>query len=117
AERLHAWRGPFVYFILAVQCLAAAFAYSRDLTHPFSEGKNAAAWLSATGRDSSTVALSDQTAGPAVSGYLGKKVFYPETNDYGSFCRWNTVPFLLEKKDIILSLQGLAGSGNLLTNE
>ncbi|MEO5570641.1 MAG: hypothetical protein ABIT08_09345 [Bacteroidia bacterium] len=98
---------PFVYSILFVQIISAGFAYSMDIVHPFSEGKAVAEFILKSKYNEHTIVISNQSAGPPVSGYLDRKIFYPETNQSGTFCKWNTSPFVIDKKIMLSRIKRL----------
>ncbi|HKR07123.1 MAG TPA: hypothetical protein VJY62_20970 [Bacteroidia bacterium] len=98
----------FAYAIICLQVISAGIAYSLDLARPFSEGKAVAEFLINKNLSKKTIAVSNQNGGPAVSGYLDKKIFYPETNQLGSFCKWNTTPFMIDQSTLISRIGGLS---------
>jgi hypothetical protein len=98
---------PFVYAIIFVQVISAGIAYSLDIARPFSEGKAVAGFITENKLREKTIVVSNQNGGPSVSGYLAKKLFYPETNQVGSFCKWNTNPFMIDKTTLISRISGL----------
>jgi hypothetical protein len=98
---------PFVFAIIFIQVISAGIAYSLDIARPFSEGKAVADFILKNKFESKTIAVSNQNGGPSVSGYLDKKIFYPETNTFGSFCLWNTFPFMIDKSVIISRIEKL----------
>jgi hypothetical protein len=79
--------------MIAVQLVVGGFALTQDLIRPFSQAKNAIAWLKDCGLDQQPIVVGEYIAGPALSTYLGKKVWYLNTGDLGSFCLWRT-PYL-----------------------
>jgi len=92
---------PFVYSILIIQLISAVIAYTSDVVKPFSEGKQLSDYLIKNNLADHTIAVSNQSAGPPISAYLDKKLFYPETNQFGTFCKWNTNPFVISKEELI----------------
>jgi hypothetical protein len=91
----------FLYSILTVQLLSGGIMYIVDWTSPFSEGKETSKYLHEQKLDTGIIAMSNMGSGSPISGYLRKKLFYIELNDFGSFAKWNTVPFLISKDTII----------------
>jgi hypothetical protein len=79
--------------MVAVQLIVGGFALTQDLTRPFSQAKNAVAWLRDRRLDQQPIVVGEYIAGPALSAYLGKKVWYLNTGGEGSFCLWRR-PFM-----------------------
>lgn len=104
---------PFIYSILAMQVISAFTAYAIDVKRPFSESKNVVNYLAQNDWSSKMIVLSNQCAGCSVSAYLNKKLFYPETNGWGSFCKWNTNPMVIDK-DALVSRLGSINSKSFL---
>lgn len=87
---------PFLWVaVLAAQIAAAAFFHVIDWHRPFSNGKAVAQWLGTHAAPDETIAVSGHFAGPPVSAYLGRKLYYPENQALGSFCHWNTRPYTI----------------------
>lgn len=85
----------FIPFVLIVQLLAGIIMYCFDMTRNFSNSKSAALYLNAyLKKNPSKVLLSHHSAGPAISVYLSQPLFYLESEKTGSFCEWNTFPFI-----------------------
>jgi len=108
------FRNPFVFAIIFIQVISAGIAYSLDIARPFSEGKNVADFIFKNRLNKKTIVVSNQNGGPSVSGYLDKNVFYPETNQFGSFCKWNTTPFMIEKSTLISRIENLNANNFIL---
>ena len=92
---------PFVYSFLFLQLFSSIMAFSLDLMRPFSEGKAVADYLKINKLNEKIIVVNFQNSGPPISGYLDQKVYYPETNDFGSFCKWNKDPALIDKNELI----------------
>jgi hypothetical protein len=84
---------PFISSILICQVAAGAYAYYKDVTSPLSEGKEVANYIKTNSPDA-LVMIEPYYQGPAVAGYLGKKVYYPEKNMFGSFVNWDSIPHM-----------------------
>jgi hypothetical protein len=78
----------FTYFLLICHVYAGIYAYLNDLTRPFTEAKNAVAFIKENHLDSNLIVVDGYGGGPALSAYLGKKVFYLNIDTTGSFCIW-----------------------------
>ncbi len=104
----------FWYTIGVVQLLAGLIAYSFDLARPFSEGKAAVNYLNEHQLNDRLIAVSFFNAGPPVSAYLGKKVYYPEIDTLGSFCIWNTTPFFISQDTLLARIRRQAQKQDII---
>jgi len=84
---------PVVGILVLIQLGVGLYAWGQDLTRPFSQAKNAVAWLKARQLTGQPVVVNGYIAGPALSTYLGKKVWYLNTGGEGSFCLWRQAYF------------------------
>ena len=79
------WHQPLLTTILVIQFLGGLYVYPRDLLIPFSASKAASSYIQAAGwQDEFIVASRDANMAP-VSGYLDRKLYYPELESMGSF--------------------------------
>jgi hypothetical protein len=88
---------PLFIVILTAQVIAGVYMYIIDWNRPFSNGKAVAEWLAENADPLETVVVNDHFTGPPVSAYRGRRVFYAENNAMGSFCKWNTQPFMISQ--------------------
>jgi hypothetical protein len=87
--------------ILAVQIGVGLYALEQDYTRPFSQSKNAVAYVKEQQlAEQQTVVVDGYIAGPALCVYLEKKVWYLNTGGEGSFCYWRRPYFPLPPKTI-----------------
>jgi len=85
------WVPPvFIYAILINQLFTGIYMYRKDIKQPFSEAKNTIAYLKANGLDTQPMAFDGYNAGPPLSAYLGRKIFYLDIDQFGSFCIWKS---------------------------
>ncbi len=94
-----------MYSILFIQFFSSLIVYSLDLSKPFSEGKEVAEYLVEKNYAQDNIVVSHQSSAPPISAYLNKKLFYAEANEFGSFCKWNTHPFVIDKEELISRLK------------
>ncbi len=82
--------GPqlFIYLILINQLFTGTYMYAKDFKQPFSQAKNTISYLKANHLDTQPLAVDGYNAGPPLSAYLGRRVFYLDMDQYGSFCIW-----------------------------
>lgn len=88
------------YLLLVIQALTGLYALIQDLTRPFSQSKNAVAYINKHQLSDQEIVVDGYITGPALSTYLGKKVFYLNTGQEGSFCYWRRPYFPLIRKTI-----------------
>jgi hypothetical protein len=93
-----------VYSVLLVQVFSSCYLYYKDINYPFSNSKNVAEYIVNKGYDKDLIVVSNFTSGPAVSAYLGKKLYYPEYHTMGSFGVWTTNPIFLTKDQLLSDL-------------
>jgi len=98
---LAAFRG-----LVLVQLAVGLFALEQDLTRPFSQAKNAVAWLKDHRLNDQVMVVNGYIAGPALSTYLGKKVWYLNTGGEGSFCYWRRPYFPIPPKTLTEEITG-----------
>jgi hypothetical protein len=104
---------PAFTIILATQLFSSAYAFYMDYKNPFSEAKNVVMYLMENNMTDNFILVSDHTTGPPISAYLGKKIYYPENNNYESFCLWNTYPFILTSAELNEKIQNLLEQQNI----
>ncbi len=121
---------PFILIILWLQVVAGIVAFSRDIITPYSSSKITAQFIQKNNLiDNFIVGSEDFTIAP-ISGYLNQKIYYPETQELGSYVLFNNSRTIVddfniidqitqiidnEKKDILLitNREFLAESSNL----
>jgi len=75
--------------VFSAQFAAGLFAVGMDLVHPFSQSRNVARIIQAKGYERlPIVADVDYVASP-VSGYLGRRMYYPRAGRLGSYVVWD----------------------------
>ncbi|HEY4064854.1 MAG TPA: hypothetical protein VGM30_23285 [Puia sp.] len=77
-----------IYALLVLQVLVGVYALQQDFSRPFSQAKNAVSYIRAQGLDRQEIVVDGYIAGPALSVYLGKKIFYLDIGQKGSYCIW-----------------------------
>ena len=91
--RLHGWltqrRGIFFTGILILQVAAGLFAYGMDWVFPFSQAQATAQILQQRGLTQTTLIGDRDWAALTVSGWLDQPLFYPASEDTGTFIVWN----------------------------
>ena len=77
-----------LYISLLCQLFAGVYAYAEDYIHPFSQAKNTVNYLRKDKLTNEVIVVDGYNAGPSLSAYLQKKLFYLDINQPGSFCNW-----------------------------
>lgn len=78
----------FLTIILYIHVIAGIFAYSMDLAYPFSMSRDASRFIESRKLDDLTIVGTEYREVATLSGYLDKKIYYPERESFGSF--WTT---------------------------
>jgi hypothetical protein len=92
---------PILLAIFIIQTISGIYMYAKDWNRPFSNGEAVAEWIKTNSSPYETVVVSDHSSGPPVCAYLGRRVFYPENDSLGSFCKWNTKPFIISDEALM----------------
>jgi hypothetical protein len=94
----------FIYFVLVCHIFSGVYAWLIDMQRPFTEAKNVAAFIRSNHFGDSTIVMDGYGAGPALSAYLGKKVFYLNIDQLGSYCIWKKSYFEVPSKPLAVQL-------------
>jgi hypothetical protein len=86
--------------LILVQAAVGLFAWEQDIARPFSQARNAAAWIKQQGLNTQPLVVNGYIAGPALSVYLGKKLWYLNTGEEGSFCLWRRPYFPIPERTV-----------------
>ncbi|SRR5579871_1694611 len=90
----------FSYFILTCHLFSGIYAYASDVARPFSGAKNTIAFIKTNHLDSNMIVVDGYGGGPALSAYLGTKVFYLNIDKPGSYCYWKKSYFEVPQKPL-----------------
>jgi hypothetical protein len=77
------WHYPLFMTILYIQLLGGIYGYPRDLIIPFSASKETANYLKKNGLESEFIVASRDVNMASISGYLNRKLYYPELKNMG----------------------------------
>jgi hypothetical protein len=91
--------------ILVVQLFGGFIFLGMDVMKSFSAAKETALYVNTLPQKEESVALSHFTAGPAVTLYCQRKLFYLENDFPGTFCKWNTTPLFLRDTELLNRLK------------
>ena len=93
-------RNQYLTTILLIHVVAGIFAYTRDLNDPFSASKEVAAFIETQGfKESLIIGRKDFAVSP-ISALLNQEIYYPESDEFGSFIVWKKRPNL-KSKDLL----------------
>lgn len=85
ADFLDKYKNQLLTIILAAHLIAGIFAYSVDLFYPFSSSKEAARFIKKQQMSDLVIVGSEDKKISPLSALLDKKIYYPESNTFGSF--------------------------------
>ena len=88
-EFLVSYRKYVIGIILWLQVIAGIVAFSRDLSIPYSSSRMAANFIQQNNLDDYLIFGSEDFTIAPISGYLNKKIYYPETKKMGSYVLFN----------------------------
>lgn len=89
-----------LYSILSIQVVISVYALVQDFTRPFSESDNTVRYIRTHQLVDQAIVVDGYNAGPVLSAYLGKKVFYLDIGREGSYCTWKKSYFPVPRKSI-----------------
>ena len=97
----------FLMIILYAQLAAGIVSFSRDVFLPYSASREVAQYIQAKGwQDRFIIGSEDFTIAP-ISGYLERKIYYPESQKEGSFVLFNQQRKIVNDQEILSQLQKL----------
>jgi hypothetical protein len=101
---------PLFMTLLLIQVISGVYLYVVDCNRPFSNAKAVADWMIINKRDKDFIVINDHSTGPAICAYLGRNAYYAENNSEGSFCKWNTNPFIITQDTLFCRISRLLDS-------
>jgi hypothetical protein len=105
----------FFIVLLYCQLVAGLVGYIRDLTLPYSASRATAHYLQRHQLDRLFLIGSEDFTMTPISGYLGRKIYYPESNKVGSFVIFNQQRHPVNDQEILQQvLSKLAESSPIL---
>lgn len=94
-------KATFIVIILWLQVIAGIVAFSRDLLTPYSASRTTANFIKANHWDTKVIVGSEDFAVSPISGYLNRKIYYPESKDLGSYVLFNQKRTVVDDDQII----------------
>ncbi|MFN6563328.1 MAG: hypothetical protein RMY28_026525 [Nostoc sp. ChiSLP01] len=104
---VHKWHHIALMLILYVHFLGGIYSFSRDLVLPFSASRQTAQYLQKSGLDREFIVASRDANMAPLSGYLNRKLYYPELKQMGSFTLFNKARQDVEQADILNQISSL----------
>ncbi len=74
--------------LLALQAVAGAYAFARDLAHPFSNAEAAGRFLRGADFDDVTLVGSIDYSVQPIAAFIDRPFYYPESKRFGTFIEW-----------------------------
>jgi hypothetical protein len=93
--------------ILYLQLIAGIVAFSRDLLTPYSASRATANFIQKNNLESMLIAGSEDFTVAPISGYLNKKIYYPESQKLGSYVLFNERRKMIDDEEILTTINQL----------
>ena len=87
---LYKFKLKLLTFFLTIQVVAGACAYTLDWKLPFSNARQVGMYLSKNEFSNLPIIGSPDYAISPITNYLNRKIFFPESQTFGSFVKWTT---------------------------
>jgi hypothetical protein len=101
----------FVMVMLYADLAAGLIAFGTDVLHPFSASKEASRFIASRQSGDMLIAGSRDSPVSPLSAYLNSKIYYPESDRFGSFIVWNRKRKRLDAPEVLEKV------GQLITHE
>ncbi len=102
----------FLVIILWLQLVSGIVAFSRDLITPYSSSKVTADFIKNNELSEYFIIGSEDFTIAPISGYLNQKIYYPETQKFGSYVLFNNNRKIVEDDDIINQINKIISEKN-----
>lgn len=100
----------FLIFILVCQFIAGSLYFVNDFIVPYSASKATATFIQAQNLEEMLIVGSSHYAVAPISGYLNRKIYYPEIESWGSFVIFNTDIREVSPEDVLRQVNQLLRS-------
>ncbi len=97
-----------LYLVLIAQIVIGIFALEQDFTRPFSQSKNTIGYIQDQHLASQQIAVDGYNAGPVLSAYLGRPVYYLDIGQPGSWIYWKKSYWSTPRRTIEQEMTGSA---------
>jgi hypothetical protein len=96
------------YLILFAQIVIGLFALEQDFTRPFSQSKNTIGYIQDQHLAGQQIAVDGYNAGPVLSAYLGRQIYYLDIGQPGSWIYWKKSYWSNPRRTIEQEMSGSA---------
>jgi hypothetical protein len=96
------------YLILSAQIVIGLFALEQDFARPFSQSKNTIGYIQDQHLAGQQIAVDGYNAGPVLSAYLGRQVYYLDIGQLGSWIYWKKSYWPTPRRTIEQEMSGSA---------
>jgi hypothetical protein len=96
-----------VMMLLYLQLIAGITAYGRDLTFPYSASRATAEYINQQGLNDLFIVGSRDVAVSPISGYLQRKIYYPERQGLGSFVLFTNARQEVNQEEVLRQVREL----------
>ncbi len=104
---VNTYRKTFLLIILVSQVIAGLVAFSRDVSIPYSASREVAHFIQQQQLDKLFIVGSEDFTIAPISGYLNKKVYYPESQTVGSYVLFNHNRKEVDDQQILQEIQSI----------
>jgi hypothetical protein len=111
-QKLSCWQGwvkrhflTFLMILLYCQLVSGLVGYIRDLTLPYSASRATARYLQAHQLNQFSLVGSEDFTMTPISGYLGQKIYYPESQKMASFVLFNRQRQPVNDQEVLQQVQ------------
>ncbi|EAZ89866.1 hypothetical protein [Crocosphaera chwakensis] len=112
ANFVHHHKKTFLLIILWLQVIAGIVAFSRDLITPYSSSKVTSEFIQHNDLAEHFIMGSEDFTIAPISGYLNHKIYYPETQQLGSYVLFNNERKIVDNIDIINQMSKIIANEN-----
>lgn len=102
----------FLIIILWLQVVAGIVAFSRDLITPYSSSKVTAEFIQKNQLSKHFIVGSEDFTIAPISGYLNQRIYYPESEELGSYVLFNNNRKIVDDADIIKQISKIVTQEN-----
>jgi len=111
-QLLKKYSNAFVTILLCVHVIAGSFAFTMDLFQPFCKSKEVVEFIQRKHMEDMLIVGSRDYVSASISGYLDKKIYYPDINRFGSFMVWNDEMRIVGFQELLEKISRLTAQVN-----
>lgn len=106
------WHHIAFMLILYTQLLGGIYSFSRDLILPYSAGRETARYIQQSRLDDEFIVASRDANMAPLSGYLNRKLYYPERQQMGSFTLFKQGRTDVDQSEILRQISSILENQN-----